>query len=536
MSQHTPSGLLDALEPRLLMAAKPTFAVIPDASLLGGSPLLIPIDGYDKDGTAIKYTVKSSNAQVKASFTARSNPALKLQVAGFGAMTFQLFADLSPLATNHVAQLASSGFYDGLIFHRVINDFMIQGGDPNGDGSGGSSLGEFDDQFHPDLQHNTTGLLSMAKAQDDGNDSQFFITEGPTRHLDFNHAIFGILTEGEAVREAISNVAVDGNDKPTSNVVITKATVVKDTQNAVLMLKAPAGYTGTTTITVTATDPTGKKTVRSFDVTVTPDTLNGGPYLKSTPVVVTAQDQPVTFQLPAYDIEDDDFYFDAVVASQSSEDFTFDIDHDTGLVTVTPPTGFQGTLHLYAGVSAADGSNTNDTWDTQSIPIYVLAPDSAGATPAAALDLGNVSKSLPQGTVTELVNKTSDPIDVYRVKLTKAGSFSAAILHLTDNAKLQLLNQSGKVLATSDKPGLKTEVVTKSLAKGVYYLKVTAMGDNNAAYILDGKLSAAKAGNTAALAASLSLASLAQPTATWQITAMNPLTTADDEATWELLD
>jgi cyclophilin family peptidyl-prolyl cis-trans isomerase len=88
-----------------------------------------------------------------------------------------------------------------LIGHRQP---VIQGGDPTGTGSGGSPLGDFDDQFHVDLQHNRTGILSMAKSFDDTNDSQFFITEGAQRHLDFNHSIFGILVEGESVRQSIS--------------------------------------------------------------------------------------------------------------------------------------------------------------------------------------------------------------------------------------------------------------------------------------------------------------------------------------------
>src|SRR5690606_19222892 len=96
----------------------------------------------------------------------------------------------------------------GLKFHRVLNNFVIQGGDPLGNGTGGSTLGDFDDQFHLDLQHNRTGVLSYAKSADDTNDSQFFITEGPQRFLDFNHSVFGQLVEGETVRQGISNTAV----------------------------------------------------------------------------------------------------------------------------------------------------------------------------------------------------------------------------------------------------------------------------------------------------------------------------------------
>ena len=158
-------------------------------------------------------------------------------------MTFELFEDRAPLTTARIIQLAQSGFYDGIIFHRVINNFMIQGGDPTGTGTSGSGT-EFDDEFTPLLQHTSPGILSMAKSGDDTNDSQFFVTEVATRHLDFNHSVFGRLTTGEALREAISNVPKGGNDKPTAAVTITSATVFLDTQNRVLSLSAPIGTTG----------------------------------------------------------------------------------------------------------------------------------------------------------------------------------------------------------------------------------------------------------------------------------------------------
>ena len=101
-------------------------------------------------------------------------------------------------------------------------------------------LGNFDDQFHPDLQHNRGGILSFAKSGDDTNNSQFFITEGPTRHLDFNHSIFGQLVEGEEVREAISEMDTNGppENRPDVPVVISTIDVFKDTENAVVFLKA----------------------------------------------------------------------------------------------------------------------------------------------------------------------------------------------------------------------------------------------------------------------------------------------------------
>ncbi len=108
-----------------------------------------------------------------------------IDVEGFGKMVFELFEDEAPRVVEQIMTLAEDGFYDGLKFHRILNGFVIQGGDPNGDGTGGSDLPDFDDQFDVDLQHNRTGILSMAKTTDDTNNSQFFITEDPSRHLGF---------------------------------------------------------------------------------------------------------------------------------------------------------------------------------------------------------------------------------------------------------------------------------------------------------------------------------------------------------------
>jgi cyclophilin family peptidyl-prolyl cis-trans isomerase len=112
-----------------------------------------------------------------------------------GAMVIRLFAHKVPVTVNNFVFLAREGFYDGTIFHRVIKDFMVQGGDPTGTGRGGPGY-RFKDEFRPELRHDQAGTVSMANAGPNTNGSQFFITHVPTPWLDGKHAVFGIRVDG----------------------------------------------------------------------------------------------------------------------------------------------------------------------------------------------------------------------------------------------------------------------------------------------------------------------------------------------------
>jgi cyclophilin family peptidyl-prolyl cis-trans isomerase len=285
----------------------PTLAELPNVTVTAGAPLVVPLDGFDADFDALYFDVTSSRPALQTTLIEGRN--LRMDVPNFGDMVFQLFDKLAPRPAGRIAELAESGFYDDVIFHRVINNFMIQGGDPTGTGAGGSDLGDFDDQFHLDLQHTGRGLLSMAKSGDDTNDSQFFVTEVATRHLDFNHSIFGRLIEGDAVREAISNVQTGSNDRPTNTVKIDAMTVYDDPSNRALMLKAPIGMTGTSTVTVRLSD--GQAVVeRSFTVTIQADATNNTPFLAELPkTLYVVDDDEARLPLRAYDAEGNQIFY-----------------------------------------------------------------------------------------------------------------------------------------------------------------------------------------------------------------------------------
>ena len=119
-----------------------------------------------------------------------------------GDIVLELAAKDAPNTVNNFVYLSSVGYYDGLNFHRVIGDFMIQGGCPLGTGTGGPGY-QFKDEFSPKWRHNAAGMLSMANAGPGTNGSQFFITHGPTPHLDDHHSVFGKVTSGQDVVNAI---------------------------------------------------------------------------------------------------------------------------------------------------------------------------------------------------------------------------------------------------------------------------------------------------------------------------------------------
>lgn len=143
-----------------------------------------------------------------------------------GSFKVELFEDKAPVTTKNFITLVEKGFYNGLIFHRVIDGFMIQGGDPKGNGSGGPGY-TIRDEFNSSLRHSAAGILSMANAGPNTGGSQFFITLAATPWLDNKHAVFGKVVEGLDVVQAIGKVKTGAQDKPVTDVVIKKITITE---------------------------------------------------------------------------------------------------------------------------------------------------------------------------------------------------------------------------------------------------------------------------------------------------------------------
>lgn len=396
----------------------PYLKEIADQTLLANTGLHVALDGFDPDGGPVTYTVESSNSDIDARIL-DGNRSIRISVAGYGDMVFELFEGRVSRVTDRIIELAQSGFYDGVLFESIINGVASQVGDPSGD----SGLGFFDDQFHPELQHVQSGLLTMAKQGfDDTNDFQFGITEIPLRDLDFQTSIFGYLVEGEEVRQAINNAAVNG-ETPEFEISIETVDVFTDIENGTLFLNADEGYTGSSTITVTATDQDGNQLQRQFQVNVQPDSIDepddssgnviydpadANPYLADIPALHVLAGSSLQYQLQGIDVDlnapngNQFFYYqdqlwltlnNAPVPVYAPDGLTYFVNETNGLMTINVDAEM-ATGEYY--VTVAVGHHPSDV-DYQIVTIVVTDPPQAnndfvalqGDTPAAFDILAN---------------------------------------------------------------------------------------------------------------------------------------------------
>ena len=388
-----------------------------------GSPLWVSLDLINQGDVPLQFTgVSADTSLVTPRFETGDSWRLNISAPDVetngtatplsGEITFQLFESIygtaGSRATDRIRTLTNDGFFDGVEFHRIIDNFVIQGGDPTATGSGGSDLGDFDDQFSTLLQHNREGLLSYAKSLDDTNDSQFFITDAPTRSLDFQHTIFGVLTSGEDLRDAINSVDTGinpnsgGGDYPEGSVTISSAEIFQDNRRAAVLLVAPEGVTGTTTLTVTASDAAGNQTSTEITVNVVAPTdafADSNPFLDDIPDLSGFFGVEQTFQLTSQDVENDSVrYLDLaqietinnslpfsqriqIPSFNGDVSFNYSVDIDTGLVTYTPGVGGPDTVEFIVGVAQAPRPGEgiqNRNVDLQVVTLNVSDANSTG--------------------------------------------------------------------------------------------------------------------------------------------------------------
>ncbi len=372
-----------------------------------GSTQLVPLSLVSQPGGAVNYTATSSNSQVTAQVLVNTE-AWDLNVTGkdangntfTGDLVMQLFPNESPVAVNRIVTLTNSGFYNGLTFHRVIQNFVAQGGDPLGNGTGGSSLGNFNDEFSSDLTFNDPGLVAFANSGPDTNNSQFFITavglplSQEPQNLNFRYDIFGQLVRGFSTFTSLMSTPVQANSQgevssPITTVKINSAKIINDSTTGVLSITAAAGFTGSSTITVTANDGSGPST-GTFSVNFVAPTVTNPPYLGVIANQTTFANTPVSFQIPATTAAGDTSLTYIVTDPNNfggtPANVTVSVNQSTGVATVTPTSGFTGTVQLLVGVRDQTARNgqpltAQSQYDTHLITLTVEANNGSTQAP-----------------------------------------------------------------------------------------------------------------------------------------------------------
>jgi cyclophilin family peptidyl-prolyl cis-trans isomerase len=398
------------------------------------------------------YTVTSTNPSIPVTVAQGQFLTLNITHASSGAndpgftgsMTFQLFQDLTPNTVSMITQLVNQGFYNGKNFFRIANnfpgatDYIIQGGSSTNDATGTITQPGFPfaDEFNTQLAFTGSGQLAMANSGPNTNGSQFFITTGSPRFLDFKHTIWGQIVSGQQILSQITRVAIGGSDgtTPLSPVTITTATLSNTNPNGVLHVSAvQSSADQQSTVTVTATDLVDHSTTsRTFQVTVTPDTVNGAPNIprpfiqqpipnqvvgvvpNSNPI----QGQTSIFQVHGVDANPNDQLQYVVAGGATSTGFTplqnatATVDNN-GVVTVKPNAGFTGVINMVIGVrDQTDRSGTGDinniaNWDYAPATLTVQNTAPVPTTPIAVPGTANVPAGVP--TTVQLQANSANP-------------------------------------------------------------------------------------------------------------------------------
>ncbi|MGD1018769.1 MAG: peptidylprolyl isomerase [Verrucomicrobiia bacterium] len=358
----------------------------------------MPITASDPDGQPLHFAATVSNKKLTAVFAPSTNRSVLINVSGVdsnnnpftGNLVLQLFEDLTPLTTARIISLVNSNFYNGLVFQRVIEGFVAQGGGAATNVNYESGL-TIDDEYVASLTYDGFGQLGMANrapTAHDSNESQFFITDvnmsvnNPAdtspQYLNFLQPIFGQLTSGFDVLSKLMSTPVNSsNDQPFTNVVMNSVTVITNSQDAVLRLTAPPKFLGAVTVTVSATNAENQVAMQTFQVNVVTNTDNSPPFLGPIPAGATVtQDVATSFIATATDIDGKPTFFTLVDTATGvfPTNMIASEDKRTGRIWFSPDVTLTGIVNLLFGVSAA-----NQSTDTQAFVLNVL-PRSATPT------------------------------------------------------------------------------------------------------------------------------------------------------------
>ena len=359
--------------------AFPAFAVpvidpLPNASIPAGKSLIVPVTATSPNGRPLTFTASSSTNSIIV-LVHTNEPFWKMSVVqaaptnapgafptpfrggvvtvtNVGDMTFMLFREYAPHTVDVIQGLTESGLYtSNTIFHRVVTNFVIQGGDPNTNGMGGPVF-RYDDELNPQAIFSGNGQLALANNGKDTDGSQFFVTFGPQRALDFGYTLFGQLERGFSVLTNIINTPVDTNSRPLANVIITQASFVPDTADTVLTL-AGTNLTGVSgTISVIADDGAGGRATNSFTATTVADANNDQPFLYPTTAtnLVAPINTRLTNTFSASELGTNAYYWFWIPDPNASNSFYNLVNGQLQMVFV-PNTNYAGPISFTAIVS-----------------------------------------------------------------------------------------------------------------------------------------------------------------------------------------
>jgi len=369
--------------------AVPVIDPIPNASIPAGKTLILPVTASSPNGQSLTFTATSNTNSITVQVHT-NEPFWKMSivqaspsnapgafptpfrggvvtVTNVGDMTFMLFQEFAPHTVDVIQGLTESAFYtSNTIFHRVVTNFVIQGGDPNTNGLGGPVF-RYDDEFNPQAIFSGNGQLALANSGKDTDGSQFFVTLGPQRFLDFGYTLFGQLVRGFNVLTNIINTPANTNSRPLADVIITKASFVPDITDTVLTLAGSnvVGVVGT--ISVVADDGAGGRVTNSFTATTVTDTNNNEPPFLY-PVTVTNLVAPVngrlTNMVTALDLESNTIYWFVYSLDPNATNSVFPIINDQLQAIIVPNTSYTGPASFRFVVS----SNPNWNFYAQFFP------------------------------------------------------------------------------------------------------------------------------------------------------------------------